>query len=479
MEKTIADSVFGDMKDNDSERVEEHGDILAGELRLNHGGRGATHRGLRNYQVNMIGFCGGIGVGLFVGTGAAYAKAGPAGLFLAYVIVGSVLWCTIQSIAEIAALFPVAGSFPHWTTRFVDPAVGFSLALSYGYCRMISIASEVSAAAIVVSYWTDITPAVVISVGLALILAVNLMPVGWYGETEVVGGAVKVTCFIGLIFTAIVVTAGGTGKPAIGFRYWNNPGPWTDYAGITGPTGHFLGFLSAFVNAAFSFIGIETFIVASAESVNPHRAIPKAARNVSIRIAFFYIVGAFLIGLIVDPRNPALISGSGNALSSPLVIAIKQAGTPVLPSIVNACILISAWSAGNSYCWVGSRILLAMTTDRQLPQIFGRVNSRGVPYVPVVVAWLFGPLAYLSLGSGGASLAFGWFQNLSTLAGLIAWAVMCFTYIRFYAAVKAQGLDRSTFPMKSMFQPFLAWWGFIGASVIALITGFPVFLKGH
>ena len=65
------------------------------------------------------------------------------------------------------------------------------------------------------------------------------------------------------------------------------------------------------------------------------------------------------------------------------------------------------------------------------------------------------------LGSGGASQAFGWFQNLSTLAGLIAWAVMCFTYIRFYAAVKAQGIDRSTFPWKSAFQPFTAWWGFV------------------
>lgn len=83
------------------------------------------------------------------------------------------------------------------------------------------------------------------------------------------------------------------------------------------------------------------------------------------------------------------------------------------------------------------------------------------------------------LGSGGASQAFGWLQNLSTLAGLVAWATMCFTYIRFHAALKAQGVDRSTLPWTSMFQPFTAWWGFIGATVIALITGFPVFLKGN
>jgi amino acid permease len=88
-------------------------------------------------------------------------------------------------------------------------------------------------------------------------------------------------------------------------------------------------------------------------------------------------------------------------------------------------------------------------------------------------------LTSAGLGSGGASQAFGWLQNLSTLAGLVAWAVMCFTYIRFHAALKAQGVDRSTLPWKSAFQPFTAWWGFIGAVIIALITGFPVFLKGN
>lgn len=74
------------------------------EPQLNVGGHGGTQRRLRNYQVTMIGFCSGIGTGLFIGTGAAYAKAGPAGLLLAYAIVGSVLWCVMQSIAELATL---------------------------------------------------------------------------------------------------------------------------------------------------------------------------------------------------------------------------------------------------------------------------------------------------------------------------------------------------------------------------------------
>ncbi|RAL02271.1 putative amino acid permease [Aspergillus ibericus CBS 121593] len=453
---------------------------LKGELEFNVGGRGATQRRLKNYQVSMIGFCGGIGTGLFVGTGSAYADAGPAGLLLAYIVIGFILWCVMQSIAELATLLPTAGSFPHWATRFIDPAVGFSLAITYGYCYTIAIASEVSAAAVIVSYWSDITPAVVITVGLVLILAINLMSVTFYGHSEVLSGAIKVLCFVGLVIVAIVITAGGgPNHQSIGFRYWHHPGAWTNYNGITGPTGHFLGFLSAFVNASFSFVGVETVVITAAESVDPHYSIPKAARRVTYRIAFFYILGALLIGMIVSPTNSNLVSGSDNANSSPWVIAIKQAGISALPSIVNACILISAWSAGNSYCWVGSRMIVAMTTDRQLPQVFGRVNKAGVPWVAVIASWLFGPLAYLSLGSGGPSQAFTWLLNLSTIAGLIAWATLSLCYIRFYQAMKAQGVSRDTIPWKSPFQPYTAWVGFIGSTIITLVAGFPVFLKGN
>jgi amino acid transporter len=84
------------------------------EPQLNVGGHGATQRRLKNYHVTMIGFCSGIGTGLFIGTGSAYANAGPAGLLLAYIVVGSVLWCVMQSIAELAT---VVGTPWHFTFK--------------------------------------------------------------------------------------------------------------------------------------------------------------------------------------------------------------------------------------------------------------------------------------------------------------------------------------------------------------------------
>ncbi|GAA5888946.1 hypothetical protein JCM6882_009691 [Rhodosporidiobolus microsporus] len=474
--------------DNKSFDVEKNGStpgqsVFQGDIppeELNVGGHGQTQRRLQARHITFIGISGGLGTGLFIGAGSAYAKAGPAGLLLAYTVVGAILWCVMQSISELATVIPTAGSFPHLATRFIDPAVGFSLAISYGYCYTIAIASECSAAAIIVSYWTDISPALVISIGLALILVINLMPVRYFGEAEVISALIKISCFLVLIFTAIVITAGGgpTGE-TIGFRYWHRGGAFTDYNGITGPTGHFLGFLAAFVNASFSFIGVETVVIAAGEAQNPHRSIPKASKRVTYRIGFFYILGSLLISMIVSPEDPGLVSGAGNANASPWVIAIKQAGIHGLDSFVNACVLVSAWSAGNSYCWVGSRMILAMTTDKQLPAFFGWATKQGVPIWATLASFAFGPLAYLSLGSGGASQAFAWIQSLSTVAGLIAWSTLSFTYIRFYRGMKAQGVSRDTLPWKSPFQPFTAWVGFIGAAIIALVSGFSVFLAGN
>ncbi|WVR04493.1 hypothetical protein IAU60_001497 [Kwoniella sp. DSM 27419] len=457
-----------------------HGGESQTPIELGVGGVGSTQRRLNRRHVAMIGFSGGIGTGLFIGTGAALAKAGPAGLLLAFIVVGSILWCVMEGLGEMATLIPQAGSFPHFATRFIDPAVGFTLAISYGYCYLVAIASECSAAAIVVSYWTDITPAVVISVSLALIFAINIMNVRFFGETEVVTASVKIICFVMLILVSLVITLGGApNHDRIGFRYWKEPGAFTNFNGITGSKGHFLGFLAALVNASFSFIGVETVVVAAGESKNPHKVIPKATRRVTYRIALFYILGAALIGMIVPYDEADLTSGSGNASSSPWVIGIKKAGIPALDSIINACILVSAWSAGNSYCYIGARMIVAMAVDRQLPAFFTKTSKTGVPYYAVIVSFLFGPLAYLSLGSGGAAQAFSWILSLSTVAGLLAWMTLCICVIRFHAACKAQGVDRDTLPYKGRLQPYAAWVGAIGSLVLTLLVGFSVFLKGN
>lgn len=67
------------------------------------------------------------GTGLFVASGKALAAGGPASLLIAFSLIGIMLYCTVHALGEMAVLFPVAGSFSAYSTRFLDPAWGFAM----------------------------------------------------------------------------------------------------------------------------------------------------------------------------------------------------------------------------------------------------------------------------------------------------------------------------------------------------------------
>jgi amino acid transporter len=64
---------------------------------------------------------------LFVTSGAALNTGGPASLVIAFIIIGILMFCTVQALGELAVAFPVAGSFSAYSTRFLDPAWGFAM----------------------------------------------------------------------------------------------------------------------------------------------------------------------------------------------------------------------------------------------------------------------------------------------------------------------------------------------------------------
>lgn len=88
-------------------------------------------RSLEARHLQMIAIGGSIGTGLFVGSGAALATGGPASLLIAFSLIGIMLYCTVQSLGEMAVLYPVAGSFSAYSTRFLDPAWGFAMGWKY------------------------------------------------------------------------------------------------------------------------------------------------------------------------------------------------------------------------------------------------------------------------------------------------------------------------------------------------------------
>lgn len=316
-----------------------------------------------------------------------------------------------------------------------------------------------------------------ITIILVVIVLINIGPVQIYGETEFWFACMKVLTLLGLIFLGLVLMlGGGPDHDRLGFRYWKSPGAMRSYI-AAGAAGRFLGVYHILSNAAFAYGGIEQLAIAAGETKNPTQSIPKAIRRVFWRILIFYVLGAFMVGILVPYNNPNLLTGSGIA-ASPWVIAIQNASIPVLPSLINAVIITSASSAANAQLYSGSRYLYALAAHGQAPKIFLRTTKHGVPLFAVAATGSVALITYITVSSTGAQV-FQWFSNLVSIAYLITWTAICFAYTRFRKAMDYHKIPSSDQHFVAPFRQYIAWSGFCFFSIVIFFNGFAVFTEGH
>lgn len=275
-------------------------------------------------------------------------------------------------------------------------------------------------------FWTDKVP----FWGWLLIfwfffLGFQLLGVESFGESEYWLALIKL---IGLttffIFSLVYVCGGIKGRPAFGFRYWNDPGALSN---------GFRGVATVFVYCSTFYAGVESVAIAATETKNPSKAVPTAIKQVFWRIIFVYLGSAIFYGMTVPWNSEGLLGSGSRSLRSPMTIAIQNAGWEGGAHLINAFILITCFSAINSSIYIGSRTLLFMAQDGTAPKYLGYTNKRGVPVYAIFTFNLFGFLALLNL-SEGASKAFGYIINISGVATFLVWGryVYCQALFSFF-----------------------------------------------
>ncbi|KAI9365528.1 amino acid permease [Zopfochytrium polystomum] len=418
----------------------------------------ALHRGLKNRHIAMISIGGVIGVGLFLGTANALRTGGPLGMLLGYVVIGTLVFAVTTALGEMAAVS---------STR---PCLLRSVGTTFTRGPW-SLPAELSAAMLLVHYWTTaVNDAVWIAIFLAVVVAINFMSSGVYGEFEFWFASIKVLAVITLIITGIVITAGGgPNHESIGFKYWSTPGPFVEYIG-TGTWGQFLGFWAVLILATFSFIGTEIVAVAAGETKNPRKNVAKAISNVYIRICLFYILGVFVIGLLVASDDPDLNIGGSTAASAPESSTSPTSSTP--PSSP------PPGPAANSDVYTASRALYSLAAAGNAPKIFMKRTRNGHPYVAVGASACFGLLAFMTTSSG-AGKVFNWLSNLTSVSGLFSWLCISIIYLRFHYGMKKQGIDRSKLPYIAPLQPYASWYALVLTLLVILFSNWTVFTEGR
>lgn len=276
-------------------------------------------------------------------------------------------------------------------------------------------------------------------------------------------------------FTFITMVGGNPQKDAYGFRAWRDPGPMA--GGNT--LGQFEGFLSALWAASFCIVGPEYISMVSGEAKRPRVYIKSAFKTVYFRFGAFFILGALCVGVVLPYNDPELTqvvtSGEKSAAASPYVIAMKNLKITGLPHLVNALLITSIFSAGNTYTYCATRTLYSLAIEGRAPKILRKCTKNGVPIYCFVVVMFFPFLSFLQL-SDNAAKVLTWLINIVTAGGLINFIVMCVTYLCFHRACKAQGLDRKTLPYTGYFQPYGTWIALCFETTVVFVYGYSTFV---
>ncbi|KAF5012158.1 hypothetical protein FDECE_1807 [Fusarium decemcellulare] len=503
------------LKNENLQRATSNGD---GEVE-NTSQDAGLQRGLAGRHLMMLAIGGVIGPGYFVGMGTGLSTAGPAGLLLCFSIVGVLLWAVMQSLGELGAFIPMsgtqdiilsfkpftdecdnAGSFTHYTSMFVDPAVGFALGWNYWFLWAGIIIAEYSAHlskrpsrsqtdkgnrqfrlgidVLGISHSTlGLDPDLLVRVATTraryntdrlrrgIFLAFTFLGIKSFGEAEYWLALIKVLAILAFFLCAILITSGVIGGEKIGFKFYNNPGAFAD--GVK-------GVFKIFVFAALQYSGTEMIGLTAGESKNPARDVPRAVKSVLWRIVGIFLLGIFFLTLTVPYNDENLLSAKSKTARSPFVIAFTRVGATAGAHVVNAIILITMFSAINSALYVGSRTLYGLAIEGLAPKIFCWTNERGVPAYSLILMNLMGFLSLLNLSSG-AGVVYTWIVSMTGVATFITWGLISLNHIRFRMALKAQNISTDVLPFQAPAWKFCAYLGLAGNVFFVFFQGWTSF----
>ena len=414
--------------------------------------REKLHRGLKERNIQLIALGGAIGVGLFLGSGVAIRTAGPA-LLLSYLFGGLIIYCVMRALGEIAADYPLAGSFSAYAGKLIGPRAGFVTGWTYWFLWVITGMAEITAVGVYCAFWWPELPQWIPALAaLACMTAVNLTAVKLFGAIESWFALIK-------IVTIVVMIAAGLGIILFGLGRGGEPAGIANLYALEGgfmPHG-FSGVMLAMTMVMFSFLGVEMIGVTAGEAANPSQAIPSAIGKVLWRILVFY-VGALFVIMCIYPWNEIGDKGS------PFVLTFRQLGIDKAAAIINFVVLTAALSSCNSGLFSTGRMLYTLSLQGQAPKRLGVTNARKVPAAAVIcssLCMLIGVLLNYLL----PEKVFLMLASIATFPALWIWGTIVVLQICFRRSRTPQQIAALKYPM--LFYPYANWFALAGLIFVA------------
>lgn len=393
-------------------------------------------RGLKNRHLQMIALGTAVGTGLFYGSTATIALAGPA-VSLSYLVGGIIIFLIVRMLGEMSVEEPVSGSFSYYASKYWGEFPGFLAGWNYWFLYIVVSMAELTAVSIYAAYWFPELPTWISTLAcLLFITAVNLVTVSAYGEIEFWMAFIKISAIIGMILLGsyFILTDHHAPFPENFSNLWAHGGFFPN--GIS-------GFIMSLAPVMFSFGGVELLGITAGEAQNPDKTIPRAINQVIYRILIFY-VGTMIVLMTLWPWNEV------GKEASPFVQIFSNAGFPAAANILNFVVLTAAASVYNSAIYSNSRMLFGLAKSGNAPKFFERLSNRGVPVNGILVSsgitLLVVIMNYFLPGE-----VFTYVFAVVTGAVVTSWLLIVLTHLKFRKHCEAAGI---TPKFKSLFYPY-------------------------
>ncbi|MEU9115001.1 amino acid permease [Streptomyces sp. NPDC048483] len=411
--------------------------------------------GLKQRHLTMLGLGGVIGAGLFVGSGAGIAVAGP-GIVLSYLIAGALAMLIMRMLGEMSAAMPASGAFSVHAERALGRWAGFSVGWLYWFLLVVVLAVEATGAAQIANGWVPGVPQWAwVLIFMIVFTAANLAAVKNFGEFEFWFATLKVTAIVLFLALSLLAVFGVL--------------PDTDPVGMANLTGQggflphgWAGVVSGVLAVVFAFGGLEVVTIAAAESDDPARAVGRAVRSAVWRILFFY-VGSMLVIVTLLPWS------SMRPGKSPYVAVLDSIGVPGAGQIMNIVVFVALLSALNANLYGASRMVFSLAERGEAPRALLKVSGGGVPRRAVLASVAFGFVSVV-LNLKWPDSVFLYMLNAVGAVLLFVWGLIAVSQLRLRPRIEREAPEKLTLRMWAF--PWLTWVALLamGGVLVLMLT---------
>ncbi|KAB1661226.1 amino acid permease [Pseudoclavibacter sp. CFCC 13796] len=405
--------------------------------------------GFRTRHLTMMGLGSAIGAGLFLGSGAGIAMAGPA-IIVSYAVAGALVLIVMRAVAEMVSAHPSTGSFATYASQAFNKKAGFTLGWLYWFLLIMVLIAEISGAAGILHSLVPTVPqwgwALIFVVSFA---AVNLWGVRNFGEFEFWLSGVKVVTVVVFLIIGVALIVGIVGDGPVGFSNL------VEHGGFA-PQG-FSGVAAGLLAVMFSFGGIEIITIAAAEADRPREAIRAATKSIFWRILIFYIGSMLVIATLLPWNDPAVSGPNG-----PFVAVLQLAHIPAIATVMQIIAALALLSAFNANIYATSRMAYSLTAQGEGFAPLLHLSKRKVP-TNAVLASIVLSLVGVFLNWWIPGQVFTVLLDLVGAALLVVWAGMLASQLRLHRELEREG----SISLRMWWHPWLSWIGLVGLAAFA------------